>query len=91
MPTVTGGDLTIPEAAEFLEPPLTVEQWRLLIRLACLEPVGRRGTGQAGRPWPTYPAAALMRLHAAVAPVLLRLHSPAAAACIPAAVTSGAT
>jgi hypothetical protein len=67
---VSGADLTIPEAEEFLDPPLTRQQLRLLIRLAGLEPAAYRRTGRAGRPYPAYPALALMRLHAAVAPLI---------------------
>jgi hypothetical protein len=70
----TAADLSIPEAAEFLDPKLTTQQWRFLVRIAAeagLRPVGRRHTGEAGRPFPTYPAAALIRLHGAIAPVLV--------------------
>jgi hypothetical protein len=74
MTSPTAADLSIPEAAQILEPVLTTEQWRYLVRIAAaagLRPVGRRHTGEAGRPFPTYPANVLIRLHGGVAPVLI--------------------
>lgn len=62
--------LTLPEAAEILDPPLTEEQLRALVQATGLRPCGFRRTGGAGRPPRTYPAGALMRLHAANAPLI---------------------
>jgi hypothetical protein len=68
--SVTAVDLTILEAQEWLDPPLSAFQLRMLVRIAGLQPTSHRRTGRAGRPFPAYPAVALMQLHAAIAPVL---------------------
>lgn len=66
--------ITLPEAVRWLDPPLTEEQLRAAVQdLFRLEPSGFRRTGAAGRPARTYPAGMLMRIHAAVTPLLHEL------------------
>lgn len=62
---------TLDEAAQLLDPPMTVEQLRHLVQAARLRPVGTRRTGRRGRPAPTYDSAALLRAHAGLAPLLV--------------------
>lgn len=61
---------TLDEAAALLDPPMTAEQLRHLVQAAGLQPAGTRRTGRRGRPAPTYDSAALLRAHAAIAPLL---------------------
>jgi len=61
---------TLDEAAALLDPPMSVEQLRRLVQAVALQPVGTRRTGRRGRPAPTYDSAALLRAHAAIAPLL---------------------
>lgn len=62
---------TLDEAAALLDPPMSVEQLRHLVQAVALQPVGTRRTGRRGRPAPTYDSAALLRAHAAIAPLLM--------------------
>ena len=70
-PRVTAAQLTIREAATWLDPPITEEQIAALIRVAGVKSTGQRRTGKRGRPELTYDAAELMRLHRAIMEWLL--------------------
>lgn len=61
---------TAEDAAAILDPPMTVEQVRALIKSAAIQPAGQRRTGRRGRPAPTYDSEVLLRAHAALAPFL---------------------
>jgi hypothetical protein len=61
---------TLAEAATVLDPPMTEQQLRLIVTALALSPAGARHTGRAGRPLPTYDAATLLRIHAALLPWL---------------------
>lgn len=68
---------TLDEAAALLDPPMSVEQLRHLVQAVGLRRVGTRRTGRRGRPAPTYDSAALLRAHAAIAPLLVKAqHAP---------------
>ena len=60
--------LTLAEAAQVLDPPMTERQLRAIVRALAWQPEGYRHTGRAGRPAPRYDAARLMALHAALVP-----------------------
>jgi hypothetical protein len=60
--------LTLAEAAQVLEPPISERQLRQIITALGWQPTGSRRNGRPGHPHPTYPAARLMKLHAALAP-----------------------
>jgi len=62
--------LTLAEAAQVLEPPMSEAQLRRIISALGWKPAGWRRTGRSGHPFPEYDAAALMRLHAALLPFL---------------------
>lgn len=62
---------TAEDAAAILDPPMSVEQVRALIRACGLRPVGTRHTGRRGRPAELYDSAALLRAHAGIAPFLV--------------------
>ncbi|MBA9002025.1 hypothetical protein [Thermomonospora cellulosilytica] len=62
---------TAEDAARLLDPPMTVDQVRALIKAAGIRPVGQRRTGRRGRPAETYDPAVLIRAHAALAPLLV--------------------
>jgi hypothetical protein len=62
--------LTLAEAAQVLDPPMTEQQLREIIRALRWEPEGYRRTGRPGHPWPVYDAREIMKLHAALAPWL---------------------
>ena len=74
--------LTLEEAADFLDPPVTVYQLRLLIVALGVEPAGARRTGRSGRPPLCYPAALLMQIHAAFVPLLAAGTSNSGKACL---------
>ena len=61
---------TLAEASEILNPPMTEQQLRLIVTALALSPAGSRHTGKAGRPLPTYDAATILRIHAALLPWL---------------------
>jgi hypothetical protein len=61
---------TLAEAAAILDPPISERQLRAIVAALRLEPCGQRRDGRSGRPAARYPAAELMRLHAALAPWL---------------------
>ena len=57
--------LTVHELADYLDPPLTVEQVKCLIKLMGLRPCGyRRVQGKRGRPADLYDSRAVMLAHA---------------------------
>lgn len=56
--------LTVPQLAELLDPPFTVEQVRCLIKLMGLRPCGRLIKGERGRPADLYDSAPVMLAHA---------------------------
>jgi len=62
--------LTLAEAAEVLDPPMTADQLRQIIGALGWKPAGNRHTGQRGRPFPVYNAEELLKLHAALVPFL---------------------
>lgn len=67
---------TLDEAAQLLDPVMSVEQLRHLVQAAGLQPAGTRRTGRRGRPAPTYDSAALLRAHAALVPLLVETETP---------------
>lgn len=60
--------LTLAEAAVLLDPPMTEDQLRAIVRALRWQPDGYRYTGRAGRPAPAYDATRILGLHAALAP-----------------------
>lgn len=62
--------LTLAEAAAILDPPVSVTQLRLLTEALGIEPLAVRRSGTRGRPPSCYRASDLMRLHAAVIPLM---------------------
>jgi hypothetical protein len=62
---------TAEDAAALLDPPMTVEQVRAMIRAAAIPAVGQRRTGRRGRPADTYDPDLLLRAHAALVPFLI--------------------
>ena len=61
---------TLAEAATILDPPMNERQLRMIVRALGWQPSGKRYTGRSGRPVDTWDAAAIMRLHGALAPLL---------------------
>ncbi len=64
--------LTLAEAAQVLDPPVTEAQLRAIVRALGWQPDDWRRTGKPGRPVPAYDSADLMRLHAALTPFMCR-------------------
>jgi len=62
--------LTLAEASQVLDPPLSERQLRQIVHALGWMPAGHRYTGRAGRPAPEYDATEILRLHAALAPWL---------------------
>lgn len=62
--------LTLAEAATVLEPAISEQQLRAIVRALGWQPADYRHTGRAGRPAPCYDAQAIMRLHEALTPFL---------------------
>jgi hypothetical protein len=60
--------LTLAEASQVLDPPMSEHQLRAIVTALRWEPAGYRHTGRAGRPAPAYDATRLLELHAALAP-----------------------
>ena len=60
--------LTIAELASLLDPPVTLDQVKYLVRVLKLEQTGVRKTKQPGRPAPTYNAKIVMQEHEALSP-----------------------
>lgn len=61
---------TLSEAATILNPPMTEQQLRMIIRALGRKPDGHRHTGKGGHPFDTFDAAWLMKLHAALIPFM---------------------
>lgn len=62
--------LTLAEAATLLDPPLTEQQLRMIVKALGWQHTGTRPNGRAGHPPLTYDAARLMALHRALLPFL---------------------
>ena len=62
--------LTLAEASQVLDPPMSADQLRQIVSALGWKPAGNRHTGKRGRPWPVYNADELLRLHAALVPFL---------------------
>jgi hypothetical protein len=62
--------LTLAEAAQVLDPPITERQLRAIVAALHWEPAEVRHNGRTGRPPAAYDAARLMRLHAALVPFM---------------------
>lgn len=58
--------LTLAEASEVLDPPLTVKQLREIVRALGWKPAGNRYSGRAGHPHATYSAEKIMKMHRAL-------------------------
>jgi hypothetical protein len=69
--TNTAAGWTLADAAEWLNPPITLEQLQLIVRALGIQRTGTRNHQHAGRPVATYDPAELIRLHAAIASWLL--------------------
>jgi hypothetical protein len=68
MPTAI--TLTLAEASQVLDPPMSEQQLRAIVTALGWLPHGVRHTGRAGRPTAAYDATRLLQLHAALAPFL---------------------
>lgn len=62
---------TVEDATALLDPAMSVEQVRALIRAAGIQPAGHRRTGRRGRPAETYDAEVILQAHAALVPFLV--------------------
>jgi hypothetical protein len=62
--------LTLAEASQVLDPPMTEQQLRAIVTALGWKPAGNRHTGRRGRPWPVYEATEILQLHAALVPFL---------------------
>jgi hypothetical protein len=62
--------LTLAEASQVLDPPVTEQQLRQIVTALRWQPDGWRRTGRAGHPFPVYDVAELLELHAALVPFL---------------------
>lgn len=62
--------LTLAEAAQVLDPPVSERQLRAIVAALRLQPCGQRRDGRPGRPAARYDATEILRLHAALAPWL---------------------
>lgn len=62
--------LTLAEASQVLNPPLSERQLRQIIGALGWQPSGHRRNGRRGHPVFTYAAADLLALHAAVSPFI---------------------
>lgn len=62
---------TVEDACTLLDPPMTADEVRALIKALRITPDGHRRTGRRGRPAETYDAYTLTRAHAAIAPFLV--------------------
>ena len=65
-------EFTIAEACEILDPPLSEQQLREVIHALGWKPAGTRklGVGHRGRPFSTYPADEILKLHKSLVPFL---------------------
>ena len=67
---VTAVTLTLHEAAQVLDPPMTEQQLRAIVHALGWQPDSQRYTGRAGRPTASYDATRIMALHGALAPFI---------------------
>lgn len=74
--------MTIAELTQVLQPPVTVQQLRAMVKAARIQPTGWRPTGKPGHPWPEYDYADIARLHQALLPWLLAGHGTAVSPAI---------
>jgi hypothetical protein len=63
--------LTLAEAAQVLDPPITERQLRVIVAALGWQPTEVRYSGRTGRPPAAYDAAELMKLHQALLPWLV--------------------
>jgi hypothetical protein len=70
--TQDAAEFTLAEASELLDPFVSEEQLRLLVKALRLPSLGRRHTGRRGHPETTYSMALLAEVHAANAKFLAR-------------------
>lgn len=68
--------LTLDEAVKLLDPPVDRAQLKALVEATGLQPGGTRRKLGPGRPALTYSAADLMRLHAAITPLMHEFACP---------------
>lgn len=62
--------LTLAEASQVLDPPLSEKQLRAIVTALGWKPDGWRHRTGRGHPFPTYDAQEILRLHSAVVPFL---------------------
>jgi hypothetical protein len=62
--------LTIAEAAQILQPPISERQLRAIVAALRWEPAEVRRNGHSGRPPAAYDAGRLLQLHAALVPFM---------------------
>lgn len=61
---------TLGEAAAVLDPPLSEDELRAIIRALHWKPAGKRYTGRGGHPFDTFDMARIQRLHIALRPFM---------------------
>jgi hypothetical protein len=66
-----GAELTIREAADWLDPPLSADSLAAIVRALGIKPAGKRVV-DTGRPPLTYDAQLLIDLHTALVPFMTR-------------------
>jgi hypothetical protein len=68
---MAGAELTIREAADWLDPPISADALTVIVRALGIKPAGKRHAA-VGRPPLTYDASLLIDLHTALVPFLTR-------------------
>jgi hypothetical protein len=68
MPTAI--TLTLAEASQVLDPPMSEQQLRAIVTALGWQPEGWRRRATRGHPFPTYNAGQILELHAALVPFL---------------------
>lgn len=61
---------TLAEASQVLDPPLSEQQLRMMVRALGWRPAGKRYTGRGGHPVSTWDMARIQRLHIALLPFM---------------------
>lgn len=61
---------TLGEAAAVLDPAMTEDELRAIIRALHWKPAGKRYTGRGGHPFDTFDMARIQRLHIALRPFM---------------------
>src|SRR5258708_787112 len=82
--------LTLAEAAQLLDPPMTERQLRMIIRALGIPPAGTRPSGHRGRPILTYRWSELAGLHQALVPWLELTYPKRRTTVLPGTQRSGA-